>query len=157
MANPTTKSFIIDQGPVVRSLVSTNRWLRGSKTYRFPWYLTLVSANHASSNPGQASFPAERKRVAQIDPFNEPTATVGSQSFCLVKIRFFKKFITLALLPSPPIPGKHQVVFPQGLNSLSILETKLIVAKFRGKFMPEVPLVNKFYSQEICFSVKTDT
>ena len=21
--------------------------------YRFPWYLTLVSTNHASSNPGQ--------------------------------------------------------------------------------------------------------
>ena len=41
------------QGPVVRSLVSANRWLRGIKTYRFPWYLTLVSANHASSNPGQ--------------------------------------------------------------------------------------------------------
>ena len=42
------------QGPVVRSLVSANRWLKGIKTYRFPWYLTLVSANHASSNPGQA-------------------------------------------------------------------------------------------------------
>ena len=39
-------------GPVVRSLVSAIRWLRGIKTYRFPWYLTLVSANHASSNPG---------------------------------------------------------------------------------------------------------
>ena len=24
--------------------------------YRFPWYLTLVSTNHASSNPGQTSF-----------------------------------------------------------------------------------------------------
>ena len=23
--------------------------------YRFPWYLTLVSTNHASSNPGQIS------------------------------------------------------------------------------------------------------
>ena len=41
------------QGPVVRSLVSANRWLTGIKTYRFPWYLTLVSANHALSNPGQ--------------------------------------------------------------------------------------------------------
>ena len=40
-------------GPVARSLVSANRWLRGIKMYRFPWYLTLVSANHASSNPGQ--------------------------------------------------------------------------------------------------------
>ena len=37
---------------VARSLVSANRWLRGIKTYRFPWCLTLVSANHASSNPG---------------------------------------------------------------------------------------------------------
>ena len=45
-----------DQGPVVRNLVSANRWLRGIKTYRFPWYLTLVSANHASSNPGQMIF-----------------------------------------------------------------------------------------------------
>ena len=44
--------IMANQGPVVQSLVSTNRWLRGIKTYRFPWYLTLVSANHASSNPG---------------------------------------------------------------------------------------------------------
>ena len=41
-----------DQGPVARSLVSVNRWLRGIKTYGFPWHLTLVSANHALSNPG---------------------------------------------------------------------------------------------------------
>ena len=41
------------QGPVARSLVSANRWLRSIKMYRFPWYLTLVSTNHASSNPGQ--------------------------------------------------------------------------------------------------------
>ena len=33
-------------GPVARSLVIANRWLRGTKTYRLPWYLTLVSANH---------------------------------------------------------------------------------------------------------------
>ena len=39
-------------GPVARSLVSANRWLRGIKMYRFPWYLTLVSINYASSNPG---------------------------------------------------------------------------------------------------------
>ena len=43
-------------GLIVRSLVSTNSWLRGIKTYRFPWYLTLVSANHASSNPGHYQF-----------------------------------------------------------------------------------------------------
>ena len=50
----TRKLLFNDLGPVVRSLVSANRWLRGIKTYRFPWYLTLVSANHASSNPGLA-------------------------------------------------------------------------------------------------------
>ena len=48
-------------GPVARSLVNGNRWLRGFKVYRVPWYLTLVSTNHASSNPGQdvvlATFP----------------------------------------------------------------------------------------------------
>ena len=44
------------QGPVARSLVSTNRWLRGIKMYRFPWYLTLVSTNHTSSNPGQVAI-----------------------------------------------------------------------------------------------------
>ena len=43
----------VRQGPVARSLVSANLWLRGIKMYRFPWYLTLVSTNHASSNPGQ--------------------------------------------------------------------------------------------------------
>ena len=41
------------QRPVVQSLVSANCWLRGIKTYRFPWYLTLVSASYALSNPGQ--------------------------------------------------------------------------------------------------------
>ena len=44
--------FVIYLGPVARSLVSANRWLRGIKMYRFPWYLTLVSTNHASRNPG---------------------------------------------------------------------------------------------------------
>ena len=48
-------------GPVALSLVNANRWLRGFKMYRVPWYLTLVSTNHASSNPGQdavlATFP----------------------------------------------------------------------------------------------------
>ena len=56
-----------NQGPVVRSLVSANRWLRGIKTYRFPWYLTLVSANHASSNPGQIVF--WRRRCRYLIPW----------------------------------------------------------------------------------------
>ena len=45
------RTFVL--GPVAQSLVGANRWLRGIKMYRFPWYLTLVSTNHASSNPGQ--------------------------------------------------------------------------------------------------------
>ena len=46
-------TLVIDLGLVARSLVGANRWLRSIKMYRFPWYLTLVSTNHASSNPGQ--------------------------------------------------------------------------------------------------------
>ena len=34
-------------------MATANRWLRDVKTYRLPWYLTLVSTNHASSNPSQ--------------------------------------------------------------------------------------------------------
>ena len=38
---------------VAQKPVSANRLLRCIKTYRFPWYLTLVSGrNHASSNAG---------------------------------------------------------------------------------------------------------
>ena len=54
-------------GPVVRSLVSANCWLRGIKTYRFPWYLTLVSANHASSNPGLELTPVTRGELLQTN------------------------------------------------------------------------------------------
>ena len=52
--NDATAAYVNSQlGPVSGSSVSANRWLRGIKTYRFPWYLTPVSANNASSNPGQ--------------------------------------------------------------------------------------------------------
>ena len=57
------EGLFVDLGPVVRSLVSANHWLRGIKTYRFPWYLTLVSANHASSNPGLACCHGNRYDV----------------------------------------------------------------------------------------------
>ena len=33
--------------------------------YRFPWYLTLVSTNHASSNPGQDATRRARPTVFQ--------------------------------------------------------------------------------------------
>ena len=44
---------VLNLGPVAQKLVSVNRLLRCIKTYRFPWYLTLVSSgNYASSNAG---------------------------------------------------------------------------------------------------------
>ena len=55
-------------GPVAQSLVSANRWLRGIKTHRFPWYLTLVRANHASSNPGMVS------KLYSMDKLQPPSA-----------------------------------------------------------------------------------
>ena len=55
-----------DQGQVVRSRVSANHWLRGMKTYRFPWYLTLVSANHASSNLGQGKGPEVMSCILEV-------------------------------------------------------------------------------------------
>ena len=36
-------------------MVSVNHWSGGIKTYRLSWYLTRVSANHASSNWAQYS------------------------------------------------------------------------------------------------------
>ena len=44
---------VIVQGPVVRSMVSANHWLSSIKIKRLSWYLTLVSANQASSNSAQ--------------------------------------------------------------------------------------------------------
>ena len=49
MVKPFAQALSDNQEPVARSLVSGNRWLRGIKTYRFPW----DSANHPSSNRGQ--------------------------------------------------------------------------------------------------------
>ena len=44
-------------------MVSANHWLRGIKTYRLSWYLTWVSANHASSNwaQGNTKFNTDQK------------------------------------------------------------------------------------------------
>ena len=40
--------------------------------YRFPWYLTLVSTNHASSNPGQVdkSYYNNNYNIVNIYTFN---------------------------------------------------------------------------------------
>ena len=66
--------------PVARSLVSANRWLRGIRTYGFPWYLTPVSANHASSNRTQlskVSIDSIRVGHSQIKP-SEAVRNLGS-------------------------------------------------------------------------------
>ena len=41
------------QGPVVRSMVSANHWLSSININRLSWYLTLVSADQASSKSAQ--------------------------------------------------------------------------------------------------------
>ena len=45
-------------------MVSANHWLRGIKTYRLSWFLTLVSANHASSNWAQNAMDTLNVRTA---------------------------------------------------------------------------------------------
>ena len=42
------KKCFIHLGRVAQSMVSASHWLRGIETYTILWYLTLVSANHAS-------------------------------------------------------------------------------------------------------------
>ena len=85
---PNRTLKIPHQGPVAQRLVSANRWLRGIKTYRFPWYLSLVSANHASSNPGQKACiygvdvsDTVKAIGAEIDK-NSLTLTEHSQYIC---------------------------------------------------------------------------
>ena len=63
-------------------MVSANHWLRGVKTYRLLWYLTWVSAYHASSNWAQnistsayqekqeASLKKSTHVIETEDPFN---------------------------------------------------------------------------------------
>ena len=80
--------MIDNLGPVAGSVVSANRWLRGIKTYRFPWYLTLVSANHTSSNPGLGRVSRKsRKRFGPEKPF------VKLLSACFGKLIFLHVFM----------------------------------------------------------------
>ena len=78
--------FTCSQGTVAQSLDSANRWLRalrGIKTNMFPWYFTLISANHASSNPGLRHFSRKsRKLFGPEKPFEKlPTACFGKAIF----------------------------------------------------------------------------
>ena len=50
--SPFSNAITEQSLPVARSLVSANRWLRGTKMYRFPWYLTLVSNKQSFEQPG---------------------------------------------------------------------------------------------------------
>ena len=54
----------LDQGSVVGSMVSANHWLSSIKINRLPWYLTLVSANQASSNSAQGNMEDNRLSVS---------------------------------------------------------------------------------------------
>ena len=51
------------QKPVARSMVSTNHWLGGIKTYTFLWWLTLACAHHASSHTSLAAVRSCKKRL----------------------------------------------------------------------------------------------
>ena len=90
------------QGPVVRSLVSAKRWLRGIKTYRFPWYSTLVSTNHASSNPGQNNCWLNQSAVVTIELYHDRNSSLV---FC-IGFQPRKKF-PARLLRSPASPNKR--------------------------------------------------
>ena len=73
------------QGPVAGSLVSTNCWLRGiDKTYRFPWYLMPVSANHALSNPGKAVIPGFFLSVSREKYTRDPSGVLGKKRTWLI-------------------------------------------------------------------------
>lgn len=58
-----------DLGPVAQSPVIANRWLRDIRAYWLPWYVTLVSANHTSSNP-DLMLNNFRKTLAQTELMN---------------------------------------------------------------------------------------
>ena len=62
----TAARYFVALGPVARSLVSANRWLRGIKCYRFPWYLTLVSAKAKALVKGRRHLKIEIIGIAII-------------------------------------------------------------------------------------------
>ena len=81
-------------------MVSANRWLRGIKTYRFPWYLTLVSANHALSNPGLN---------AKTERFREPGTFSGDIGDLVIKVS--SDFLRIPILVVTSINGSPYVPF----------------------------------------------
>ena len=48
--------------------------------YRFPWYLTLVSTNHASSNPGLDD--RKKKTAKRLSVTNVTGLFKGTWVFC---------------------------------------------------------------------------
>ena len=79
-------------GAVAQSRVRANLWLRGIKTYRFPWYLTLVRGNHASGNPGQVAGQSHQHRGPGARWLNEHAITAHSATPSTISF------------PQPPLP-----------------------------------------------------
>ena len=109
------RRVVNDLGPVARSLVSANRWLRDINSYRFPWYLSLVSTYHASSNRGLKAngYPenfiksVDQSNIAQPKPRESPKAYVsipyikGSAYYCycayVLRISRYSEFLSVVL------------------------------------------------------------
>ena len=64
--------------------------------YRFPWYLTLVSTNHASSNPGQVD--------STIQPWNNRGKCVRNSRKNNLKAVFYllEMFVYIQLIVTWP-------------------------------------------------------
>ena len=75
-------------------MVSANHWLGYIKTYRLSWYLTAVSANHASSNSAldiiNYSSPAKqqilKRACLEMPGIREERAQIGPLG--LIKLTF---------------------------------------------------------------------
>ena len=90
--HPLPSAPAAHQGPVAQSRVRANLWLRGIKTYRFPWYLTLVRGNHASGNPGQVAGQSHQHRGPGARWLNEHAITAHSATPSTISF------------PQPPLP-----------------------------------------------------
>ena len=87
--------------------------------YRFTWYLTLVSTNHASSNPGQVVNRFERGWLNAQHRYSTRFAVVLQNKLHAFCCPFFRTFKDVT-----------------GLNLM-----------FRGRFMSFVLLINTRYSR----------
>ena len=69
-------------------MVSANHWLSGIKIYRLSWYLTGVSANHASSNSAlDLSLPSDMRKRELKPEGDEGGGGGGGQGGWVVVMR----------------------------------------------------------------------